>query len=78
VEEKVALYDGYVAYFGRYEVDTTRGVVVHLPQAHLSRLYIGGRETRHVDLTGDHLVLSERWTQSGREWSGVREFVRLK
>lgn len=78
VGEKVALYDGYVAYFGRYEVDTTRGVVVHLPEADLSRLYIGGREMRHFDVAGDRLVLSERWTQSGREWSGVRAFVRLK
>ena len=29
VNERVALYDGYVAYFGRYEVDASRGVVIH-------------------------------------------------
>jgi Lipocalin-like domain len=67
VEEKVALYEGYVAYFGRYEVDTTRGVVIHLPEADLSRLYIGAREVRHFELAGDRLALSEQWTQSGRE-----------
>jgi hypothetical protein len=78
VGEKVALYDGYVAYFGRYELDPTRGVVIHLPEADLSRLYIGRREERHFDLVGDRLVLSEQWTQSGREWSGVRVFARLK
>jgi hypothetical protein len=76
--EKVALYDGYVAYFGRYEVDTNRGVVIHLPEADLSRLYIGKREIRHFELVGDRLLLSERWTQSGKEWSGVRAFERLK
>jgi hypothetical protein len=78
VVEKVALYDGYVAYFGRYEVDAGRGVVTHLPEADLSRLYIGRREERHFDVAGDRLVLSERWTQNGTEWSGFRTFVRLK
>ena len=76
--EKVALYDGYVAYFGRYEVDTTRHLVFHLPEADLSRLYIGRREERHFELSGDQLVLSETWTQSEKKWSGVRVFQRLK
>ena len=29
-------------------------------------------------LDGDNLVLSEQWTQSGKQWSGVRRFARLK
>jgi hypothetical protein len=70
VQEKVALYDGYVAYFGRYEVDLARKVVTHLPEGDLSRLYIGKREERHYELTGDDLVLSETWTQSGKLWRG--------
>jgi hypothetical protein len=78
VSEKVALYDGYVAYFGRFEVDVARQVVIHLPKADLSRLYIGKREERHFELSGDRLILSETWTQSGTEWSGVRVFGRLK
>jgi hypothetical protein len=78
VPEKVALFDGYVAYFGRYEVDLARKVVTHLPEADLSRLYIGKREERHYELTGDRLVLRETWTQSGKAWSGVRMFARLK
>lgn len=79
VEEKVALFDGYVAYFGRYEFDAARSVVTHLPEADLSRLYIGRREERHVDeLDGDRLVLSEQWTQGSQRWSGVRVFRRLR
>jgi hypothetical protein len=78
VQEKVALYDGYVAYFGRYEVDLTRKVVTHLPEADLSRLYIGKREERHYELKGNQLVLSETWTQSGKPWRGIRVFERLK
>lgn len=76
--ERVALYDGYVAYFGRFEVDVARKVVIHLPEADLSRLYIGRREERNFELAGDRLILSETWTQSGKKWSGIRTFQRLK
>ncbi len=78
VQEKVALYDGYVAYFGRYEVDAARHVLTHLPEADLSRLYIGRREERPYQLEGDRLTLRETWTQSGKKWSGVRVFQRLQ
>ena len=77
-QQKVALFDGYVAYFGRFEVDSTRKVVTHLPSADLSRLYIGKREERHYQLTAERLILSETWVQSGKPWSGVRVFERLK
>jgi len=75
--ERVALYDGYVAYFGRYEIDAVRRIVFHLPEADLSRLYIGKREERHFDLDGDRLTISEAWSQSGEKWSGVLVFSRL-
>jgi hypothetical protein len=76
--EKIALWDGYVAYFGRYEVDEARNTVTHLPEADLSRLYIGRREVRQPAITGDTLILSEAWEQSGRKWSGTRRFERLR
>lgn len=75
---KVALWDGYVAYFGRYEVDVARGVVIHLPEADLSRLYIGRREERRFALEGDRLTLSETWTQIGHTWNGVRVLTRQR
>jgi hypothetical protein len=78
VKEKVALYDAYTAYFGRYEVDSRRKIVIHLPEADLSRLYIGRREERHYQLAGDRLILTETWAQSGKTWSGTRVFQRLK
>ena len=78
VAEKVALYDGYVAYSGRFEVDTARRVVIHLPEADLSRLYIGRREERHFELVADRLVLTETWTQSGVAWSGMRVLRRVR
>jgi len=78
VKEKLALYDGYTAYFGRYEVDSVRKIVIHLAEADLSRLYIGRREERHYQLAGDRLVLTETWAQSGKAWSGTRVFQRLR
>jgi hypothetical protein len=78
VKEKLALYDAYIAYFGRYEVDSGRKIVIHLAEADLSRLYIGRREERHYQLAGDRLVLTEAWTQSGKRWSGTRVFQRLR
>jgi hypothetical protein len=78
VPEKVTLYDGYVAYFGRFEIDAARQVVIHLPEGDLSRLYIGGHEERHFKLAGDRLILSKTWTQSGKKWSGVRIWQRIK
>jgi lipocalin-like protein len=78
VKEKIALYDAYIAYFGRYEVDSARKIVIHLPEADLSRLYIGRREERHYELAGDRFVLTATWTQSGKTWSGTRVFERLR
>jgi hypothetical protein len=78
IPEKVALYDGYVAYFGHYDVDETRKVVTHLPEADLSRLYVGGREERHYTLSGDRLIFTEFWNQNGTDWSGVRIFERVR
>ena len=78
VKEKIALYDAYIAYFGRYEVDSARKIVIHLPEADLSRLYIGRREERHYELAGDRLVLAATWTQNGKTWSGTRVFQRLR
>jgi len=35
-DEKLALFDAYVAYFGTYSVDAARGVVIHHVEADLS------------------------------------------
>src|ERR1700756_2162785 len=78
VKEKLALYDAYTAYFGRYEVDSGRNTVIHLAEADLSRLYIGRREERHYQLAGDRLVLTDTWAQGGKTWSGTRVFQRLR
>ena len=75
-EEKQALYDAYVAYFGTYRVDAEKGVVVHHVEADLADVYIGNDEERPFDLHGDTLILAPHWKVDGREWLGVRVFKR--
>ena len=75
-EEKQALYDAYVAYFGTYRVDAEKGVVVHHVEADLADVYIGNDEERPFDLHGDTLILAPHWKVDGREWLGIRVFKR--
>ena len=75
-EEKQALYDSYVAYFGTYSVNPDKGVVVHHVEADLADVYIGRDEERPFVLRGDTLILAPHWTVDGKEWHGIRVFER--
>ena len=77
-EEKQALYDAYVAYFGTYRVDREKGVVIHHVEADLADVYIGNDEERPFVLRGDTLILAPHWTVNGQEWHGIRVFERAK
>ena len=77
-EEKLALYDAYVAYFGRYTVDADRGVVIHHVEGDLADVYIGSDEERPFVLRGDTLILAPHWKVDGQEWHGIRVFERVR
>ena len=78
-QEKVALVDAYVAYFGTYRVDTVKGVVVVHAEGDLYDLYIGREEVRPFELSGDRLIIkSLPWSQDGQMWTGTRVFERIK
>jgi virginiamycin B lyase len=74
--EKQALFDAYEAHFGRYRVDDTKHVVVHEVEGDLADVYIGQGQERPYVLEGDTLKLVPVWTRDGKQWEGVREFVR--
>jgi ketosteroid isomerase-like protein len=74
--EKQALYDAYVAYYGRYTVDAENGVIVHHVEADLADVYIGNDEQRPYVLRGDTLILAPHWKVAGQDWTGVRVFKR--
>jgi hypothetical protein len=76
-EEKAALFDAYVAYFGKYRVDAKRGVVVHQVEGDLSDAYIGKDQERPYELAGDRLTLKPRWEGEGKKWLGIRVFERV-
>ncbi len=77
-EEKQALFDAYVAYFGTYRVDAAKGVVFHHAEGDLADVFIGRDEARPFELKGDRLVITPTWTQDGRAWTGTRVFERVK
>lgn len=55
-EAKVA-FDGYVAYFGRFRVDETAGVVIHSIEGSIFPNEIGKESIRFYELSGDRLTL---------------------
>jgi len=60
-----AAHGGYLAYFGSYTVDESRGVVIHNVEASLFPDYIGTAQERHYTFTGNRLMLTADAPQSG-------------
>jgi hypothetical protein len=58
--ELKAAFEGYTAYFGRYEEaeDAPRPAVIHYPDLALFPNYIGSKQVRYVEMEGDRLTLS--------------------
>jgi len=76
-EEKLALFDAYVAYFGTYRVDAAKGIVIHHVEGDFYSVYVGRDEVRPFKLTGDRLVLSPTWKVGTETWIGTRVFQRV-
>ena len=68
--EKVAAFDAYVAYFGRWVVNA-EGQVTHRVTGALDPTYVGTDQERPFRVTGDSLILGD-----GRTWRRV--FVRVR
>lgn len=78
VDEKVALYDAYTAYFGTYKVNTALHVVTTHVLADMADIFVGRDEERPYELQGDRLTLTPEWITDGMRWQGVRVFERVK
>ena len=57
LEETKAAFDGYLAYFGRYEVNEAEGCVIHHMEGSLFPNWVGGDLKRFYVLSGNRLVL---------------------
>jgi Lipocalin-like domain len=77
-EEKQALYDAYVAYFGTYSIEPENGLVIHHVEADLADVFIGNAEKRPFVLRSDTLIIAPTWELEGREWHGIRVFERVR
>ena len=51
--QRAAAAAGYVAYFGRYEIDAERGVVTHIVEGSLSQTMLGQAMPRYFELSPD-------------------------
>lgn len=52
-----AAYIGYIAYFGRYEVNAAGDSVTHFVEGALNPAWVGGEQMRQLRFDGDLLVL---------------------
>lgn len=56
-EELKAAFDGYTAYFGTYDIDEARGIVIHHVEGCLFPNHIGGDQIRYYEFSGARLIL---------------------
>ena len=75
-QEKQALFDAFMAYFGTYEVDASRGVVIHHVEGDLWGVFDDNDEARPFEISGNTLMLKPRWESGGKQWLGIRVFER--
>jgi hypothetical protein len=55
-EEIKSAFDGFIAYYGSYEVDETEGFIIHHIEAHLVPNWTG-EQKRYFAISGDLLTL---------------------
>ncbi len=60
-----AAYIGYIAYFGRYELNAAGDRVTHFVDGALNPVWVGGEQVRQLRFDGDLLVLQAD-VQKGR------------
>lgn len=77
-EEKAAAADGSFAYCGRYEIDSKRSEIVHLPDVATDPGWVGSRQVRPFKIEGNQLILSgvEKQDPAVAHWKIVWEKVR--
>ncbi len=56
-EERVRAYEGYIAYFGTYEVNEKDEVVIHHMEGNLNASLTGTDYIRYYEFAGDKLTL---------------------
>ena len=56
-EQKIAAFDGYIAYYGTYTVDVARRTVIHHVEASLYPNWVGSEQRRLFEFSEGRLIL---------------------
>jgi hypothetical protein len=72
-----AAYIGYIAYFGTYEVNATRGTVTHHVLGALNPSWVGGTQVRRMRLDGELLELQADVHKNGEIITHILTWRRL-
>jgi hypothetical protein len=77
-EEIKANYEGFISYYGRYELERQKGFVIHNVEGSLFPNWEGQRQKRFYELSGNRLKLSTPPTMwGGEEVIGVLNWERI-
>jgi hypothetical protein len=71
-EEIKAAFQGYIAYFGTYEVNVEQGIVIHHVEGSYFPNWVGQDLTRLFHLAGNRLTLTTAPIQSGNRQMTAR------
>lgn len=64
-EETKAAFEGFIAYFGTYEIDEEKGTVTHHVKGSSFPNWVGSDQVRFFELSGNHLTLRTPTIQVG-------------
>lgn len=77
-EEIKSAFEGFVAYFGTYEVNREEGTVTHHMEGSSFPNWVGGKQKRFFELSGDRLTLRTPPIRlGGHQITGVLHWKRI-
>ncbi len=62
MEEKVAAYDGFIAYCGTFKLDGPKSTVTHYPDVAWTPAYVGSTQPRPFRIEGKRLIITPATT----------------
>ena len=77
-EQKIAAFNGYVAYYGTYTVDEARRTVIHHVEASLYPNWVGSEQRRLFEFSEGRLILRAKNGSGGPGTEGKLVWERVR
>lgn len=78
-EEIKSAFEGYIAYFGTYEINREEGIIMHKIQGSLFPNWVGEDQRRFFELSGDRLTLrASSVLLGGHQMIGIAHWKRIE